>query len=206
MSRRIRVSVVALDPVSRAGVAGVLRFRPELDVLAEPHTAANTADVTVVVVDEVDDQALQQIKAARRAGMRTVVLIRDVDGPGVLETVRAGANAIVRRADATDERLSDAIRTVKAGDGSLPPDLLGRLLTQVGVSRDGEAPMTYGGLTHRELRVLRLLADGYSTAEIASELAYSERTIKNAIHDLTTRLQLRNRSHAVAFAVRAGLI
>jgi len=51
-----------------------------------------------------------------------------------------------------------------------------------------------------------LLADGYSTAEIARELAYSERTIKNSIHDLTTRLQLRNRSHAVAFAVRQGLI
>ena len=66
--------------------------------------------------------------------------------------------------------------------------------------------MTYGGLTHRELRVLRLLADGYSTAEIASALAYSERTIKNAIHDLTTRLQLRNRSHAVAFRGPAGLI
>ena len=66
--------------------------------------------------------------------------------------------------------------------------------------------MTYGGLTHRELRVVRLLADGYSTAEIARELAYSERTIKNSIHDLTTRLQLRNRSHAVAFAVRQGLI
>jgi DNA-binding NarL/FixJ family response regulator len=66
--------------------------------------------------------------------------------------------------------------------------------------------LTYGGLTQRELRVLQLLADGLSTSEIARELAYSERTIKNAIHDLTSRLNLRNRSHAVAFALRQGLI
>ncbi|MQA85396.1 MAG: DNA-binding response regulator, partial [Streptosporangiales bacterium] len=44
------------------------------------------------------------------------------------------------------------------------------------------------------------------TAEIARALAYSERTVKNIIHDITTRLQLRNRAHAVAYAVREGLI
>jgi DNA-binding NarL/FixJ family response regulator len=65
---------------------------------------------------------------------------------------------------------------------------------------------TFGGLTQRELRVLRLLADGCSTSEIARELCYSERTIKNAIQAMTARLQLRNRSHAVAYALRQGLI
>jgi DNA-binding NarL/FixJ family response regulator len=61
-------------------------------------------------------------------------------------------------------------------------------------------------LTPRELRVLTLLADGYRTSEIALELAYSERTIKHAIAAMTSRLELRNRTQAVAFAVRAGLI
>jgi DNA-binding NarL/FixJ family response regulator len=61
-------------------------------------------------------------------------------------------------------------------------------------------------LTQRELTVLRLLADGYSTREIARRLSYSERTIKNSIHDMVTRFKLRNRAHAVAFAVRQGLI
>ena len=53
---------------------------------------------------------------------------------------------------------------------------------------------------------LRLLAEGYDTAAIADTLAYSERTIKNVIHDVTSRLHLRNRSHAVAFAMRTGVI
>ena len=61
-------------------------------------------------------------------------------------------------------------------------------------------------LTPIRARVLRLVADGHDTAEIARELCYSERTVKNVLHDLTTRLQLRNRSHAVAYALREGLI
>ena len=62
------------------------------------------------------------------------------------------------------------------------------------------------GLTDRENTVLRLVADGLSTREIASQLAYSERTIKTVMQDLTTRLYLRNRAHAVAYAVRNGWI
>jgi DNA-binding NarL/FixJ family response regulator len=54
--------------------------------------------------------------------------------------------------------------------------------------------------------VLRLVAEGHDTSEIADQLCYSERTVKNVLHDITTRLQLRNRTHAVAYAVREGLI
>jgi DNA-binding CsgD family transcriptional regulator len=54
--------------------------------------------------------------------------------------------------------------------------------------------------------VLRLVADGYDTAEIARKLAYSERTVKNVLHNITARLHLRNRPHAVAYALRQGFI
>ena len=59
----------------------------------------------------------------------------------------------------------------------------------------------------RRLRALtRLLAEGRDTVEIASILCYSERTVKGVIHGITSRLQLRNRSHAVAYALRNGLV
>ena len=54
--------------------------------------------------------------------------------------------------------------------------------------------------------MLRLVADGYGTGEIAEKLSYSERTVKNIIHAVTARFELRNRSHAVAYALRAGVI
>ncbi len=61
-------------------------------------------------------------------------------------------------------------------------------------------------LRPRELDVLALVADGLSTREVARTLAYSERTIKNILQDLTTRFGLRNRTQAVAWALRNGLI
>jgi DNA-binding NarL/FixJ family response regulator len=61
-------------------------------------------------------------------------------------------------------------------------------------------------VTRRERQVLALLAEGHSTREVAQRLAYSERTIKNVLQEFTTRLQLRNRTQAVAYAVRRGWI
>ena len=70
----------------------------------------------------------------------------------------------------------------------------------------GAGLSTVAGWSAREIEVLRLLANGLSTREVARRLAYSERTIKNVVYDLTARHGLRNRTHAVAVAVRAGLV
>ena len=89
------------------------------------------------------------------------------------------------------------------------PEVCGHLLGQVGrLQRQVLSPrgLSFTGLSDREIQVLRLIADGLDTNEIASQLCYSQRTVKNVLHDVTSRLQLRNRSHAVAYAVREGLI
>jgi DNA-binding NarL/FixJ family response regulator len=101
------------------------------------------------------------------------------------------------------------VRAAAADEGVLPPDLLGGLLRQVQqVQSDVLAPrgLTFSGLADRELAVLRLLSEGSDTREIARRLAYSERTVKTIIQDVTRRFGLRNRSHAVAYALRQGLI
>ena len=203
------MAVLACDPVTGAGVASQLRYRPELEVLP---TGAGAADVVVVVADDLDEERIQVIRAATRRGSRTVLVASTLTGTALLAAVDAGATAVLRRVDATVEGLGAAVRGAARGDGVMPPDLLGKLMTRVGnvgVPRHEEPSRTshtFGGLTQRELKVLRLLADGCTTGEIARELCYSERTIKNAIQALTARLQLRNRSHAVAYAVRQGLI
>jgi len=205
---RIEVQVLASDPISEAGVASQLRPRPEVRVLgAGEHTRAQVA---VIVVDAVDADALRILHASQRGGVsRTVLVAGQLDDGDLVTAVEAGVLGLVRRGEATPDRLVKVIRSAAAGEGSVPPDLLGRLLDQVGkLQRQvlGPRGLTFTGLATREIAVLRLVADGLDTCEIARELSYSERTVKNVLHDITSRLQLRNRSHAVAYALREGLI
>jgi DNA-binding NarL/FixJ family response regulator len=204
----IGVSVHAQDPISEAGVVSGLRPRPEVRVLGKHDT--ETARVAVVVADELDDDALRLIRVVHRGGVsRSVLVAGRLEGSDVVDAVEAGVLGLVRRSEATPDRLVKIIRAASTGEGSMPPDLLGRLLDQVGsLQRQVLAPrgISFTGLAAREVDVLRLIADGYDTAEVASRLAYSERTVKNVLHDVTTRLQLRNRAHAVAYALREGLI
>jgi DNA-binding CsgD family transcriptional regulator len=91
----------------------------------------------------------------------------------------------------------------------MPPNLVGELLKHIErLQRDVLTPfgLNASGLTPREIDVLRLMADGLDTGEIAGKLCYSERTVKNVIYGVTHRLKLRNRSHAVAYALRSGMI
>ena len=208
MAERISVYVYAHDPISQAGLASQLRARPEIQILDDD---VDSAAVAVVVVDEVDDETTRVVKAIQRNNgiPRVVLVVTRLDDAGMLAGVEAGACGLLRRSDAQPERLVEAILSAATGDGSVPADLLGRLLEHVGrLQRQVLSPLglTMSGLTEREIEVLRLVADGLDTAEIAGSLSYSERTIKNIIHDVTARLNLRNRSHAVAYAVRQGLI
>lgn len=205
---RIPVHVVASDPLSRAGTTSQLRAATGV-VLTDDEPVGG-AGVALVVADEIDVSATRTIRGLRRRGVeRIALLVTHLDDKGLLAGIEAGVTGVLRRHDATPQNLVAAIRSVAAGEGTLPPDLLARLLQQVGELQRhvlGPRGLTFSGLTERELSVLRLLADGKDTAEVGQELYYSERTVKNIVHDLTSRLELRNRTHAVAYAIRQGLI
>jgi DNA-binding NarL/FixJ family response regulator len=66
--------------------------------------------------------------------------------------------------------------------------------------------LSFAVLTDREIKVLKLLADGLDTTEVGCRLFCSERTVKTIVHDITSRLNLRNRTQAVAYALRQGVI
>lgn len=203
---RVSICVHAEDPVSQAGVMSSLRPRPEVALLEWGDEGARVA---VVVADSVDEHTLQVLRGLQRRGCRALLVVRAVDDGALAAAVEAGLSGLVRRADATPERLVQAVCSIARGDGTVPPDLLGRLLAQVGrVQRQLLSPRGFNltGLSSREIEILRLIADGLDTSEIATTLSYSERTVKNVLHDVTSRLQLRNRSHAVAYALKQGMI
>jgi DNA-binding NarL/FixJ family response regulator len=204
---RIATYIHADDPISRAGVASQLRPRPEVLVLDADDVAGAT--VSLVVADRVAEPALRAVRALRQRGTSVVLVVVELDDAALVAAIEAGIAALVRRAEATPERLVTVIRAAAAGEAAVPPDLLSRLLNQVGqLQRQVLAPrgLSFAVLADREVAILRLVAEGLDTAEIASRLSYSQRTIKTVLHDVTARLNLRNRSHAVAYALREGLI
>ncbi|MFD7159132.1 response regulator transcription factor [Kribbella sp. NPDC059898] len=195
----IPVWVRTLDPLSQFGLVHALERSPELSLTDEPGPDV----VAVVAVDALDGVAVQVLRGATERGCRRIVVIgSSIDDDALMTAMQLGVSGVLRRTEATADRIVHLVQAAAAGDGGLPTHLLSRLLGQTPpVSR-----LPNAGLSDRETQVLRLVADGKDTQEIARELSYSERTVKNVLHAVTSRLQLRNRSHAVAYALRQGLI
>ncbi|WP_413810622.1 response regulator transcription factor [Streptomyces sp. OE57] len=113
---------------------------------------------------------------------------------------------MIHRHPQTAERLVRAVESAARHEGDIPSDLLTRLLTQMERirRREGSTSEEVRKLSPRELSLLELVAKGLGTREIAAQLSYSERTVKGVLHGIMTRMHLKNRAHAVAFAIREG--
>lgn len=206
--RRLLVGVHATDPVSLAGLSAFLRTAVDIDVL--PKEWAVAPDVAVVATDRVDPETVATLRRlAADSPAPTVLVTNPPVTADVVAMVTSRVTAVLSRATLTPAKLAACVHTVAAGGGVLPPDLLGELLTHVDrLHREVLTPrgLTGGALTTREIDLVRLIAEGFDTNRIARELDCAERTVTNILQELLRRLDLRNREHAVAFSLRAGLI
>lgn len=164
----------------------------------------------VFAFEALTEAAYGMIRTARlKDNAQAVLIVPTLSDDDLMMVVESGACAVLWRREATTAWLVKVMLKAAEGDSAMPPDLLARLLKQVGrlqqhVLRSQSLPAA--GLSERERRVLRLAAMGLDTDEIAAELAYSRRTVTGVLHDVTIRYNLRNRTHAVAYAIREGLI
>jgi DNA-binding NarL/FixJ family response regulator len=205
---RTPVVVRATDPILHNGVCMALRARD--DVWLVDGETADAGTVALLVADRLDASMTKLLSSLHHQGFNRIVLVAgEVDDNEILSAIEHGVCAVARRVDAGPDVLVRLIKAAAAGEGAMPPDLLGRLLSRVSrLQRQVLQPrgLHIGGMSSRETDVLRLVASGMSTQEIADQLCYSQRTVKSILHDVTNRFQLRNRSHAVAYALREGLI
>jgi DNA-binding NarL/FixJ family response regulator len=205
---RVSVSISADDPITRAGLTSELRQRREIE-LVDPQFG-DPPQVAVVAVESLTEPILRMIRAACLSnGSQAVLVVSALSDDELLAVVESGARSVIWRREATTDWIVRTVLKAVAGDAALPADLLTRLVKQVSrlqqhVLRVQDAPT--GGLSDRERQILRLAAVGLDTDEIAAETAYSRRTVASVLHDITARYNLRNRTHAVAYAIREGLI
>ncbi|MFI5743862.1 response regulator transcription factor [Streptomyces anulatus] len=203
----ITVCVRAADPLSRAGIVAQLGRRPEVRLLSREESSPG---VLLLVTDVVDDDVQVQLRRTQRTSeTRTVLVATAIDGQQLLNAAECGIGGIIRRADATPEHLVEVVTSVARGQAHLPGDLLAQFLSEfTRVQQEVLAPLGLCAtrLSPREREVLRRLAEGQDTAQIAESLSFSVRTIKNTLQKVMIRYQLPNRTAAVAFAMREGLI
>lgn len=207
---KIAVVVHGGNPLSRAGLAGFLERHSSMMVLQEDVATVDRVDrVAVVLDDQVDSAGVVRLRKLVISMNRKVVLVTgELSERQIGMVLEAGVQSVVWRHQATGDRLFKAVETAARGEGDVPSDLLTRLLAQLRDvhRRTGTSLLPAAEPTPRELEVLRLVAEGLDTKEIADRLSYSERTVKGVLRDLMVRRRLRNRAHAVAFAVREGYI
>ncbi|OLR92183.1 helix-turn-helix transcriptional regulator [Actinokineospora bangkokensis] len=201
-----RIVVRSSDPLLRAGALAYLGSRRDLRVLPQPQ--AGQADVVVLVENRVLPEHLAELEAVPDGARPHCVLVTDELAPGdLLRAIAAGVVAVLPLREVSGVRLVRSVLAAGDGTASFPAHLQGLMLAQLErMRREVLAPhgLTMSGLTEREADVLALVAEGCDTAEIATRLAFSERTVKNVLSGLMSRNKLNHRAHAVAFAARSG--
>ncbi|WP_026361420.1 helix-turn-helix transcriptional regulator [Amycolatopsis nigrescens] len=204
----LRVLIRAVDPLTREAISSRLDALPDIEVLPDEHHPP--VDVVVLVAERITVEvasALRKVKAT--LGAPVVLIACEVSRTELLTAVECNVVAVLPRAGVTGDRIESAVRTAAGGGAVLPSKMLGELLKQVErIQREILSPngLHTSGMTAREIDILRLMSDGLDTAEIAVKLGFSERVVKRTIFGVTSRFKLRNRPHAVAYALRTGVI
>jgi DNA-binding NarL/FixJ family response regulator len=207
----LKLFVVDPHTIYRRGLAACLEGLAEVQSVghAESVRAALEDDALfasdLVLVDHAMTGGLDFLGAVREAtGAAVVVCSSLCSEDAVLASLQAGAVGVLRKETLTTESLASAVRAAADGTGVVTCELLHDLLE--GLAPDGYDKPAAARLTDREQQVLSLIAAGHPTREVAQQLCYSERTVKNVLHDVVTKMGARSRSQAVAHAVREGLI
>lgn len=209
--KTIRLLLVDDHKVVRLGLRALLEAEPDIEVVGE---AANAAEAiqragqlqpTLVLMDiRLPDQngiaACRQIRQ-QWPPIQVLMLTSFADEDLVLEAIGAGAAGyVLKQLDTTD--LVSAVRAVGRGDAVLDPAVTQKVLARVRCAEHEAQSLAFRELSERELQVLALVAEGKTNAEIADALILSEKTVRNHVSTILSKIGLTNRIEAATYAVR----
>jgi two-component system, NarL family, response regulator DevR len=208
MSETITAFLMDDHEVVRQGVRALLEATGEIRVVGEASNAAEALaripavrpDVAILDVRVPDGNGIEVCREVRsRVGTNCLMLTSYSDDEALFEAIMAGASGYVLKQIRGTELLS-AVKRVAAGESLLDPAITGRVLQRLRAPSEEDERLAR--LTPQERRILHYIADGMTNRQIATEMHLAEKTIKNYVSNLLTKLGMERRTEAAVFATK----
>jgi DNA-binding NarL/FixJ family response regulator len=207
-----QVSVLIVDDhdVVREGLRALIQKRTEFGLVGEAESVASAVeaarkhqpDVIIMDVRLPDGSGVEACREIRteRPETKVLMLTSYSDDEAVLNSIMAGASGYLLKQTRSSDLL-EALRRVAAGESLLDPSVTTRVLERLR-SGKSEADDDLALLSDQEQKILDLIAEGKTNKEIAEEVFLSDKTVKNYVSSILSKLNLRRRSEAAAFIAR----
>ena len=213
-ARPLSLLIVDDHEVVRQGLVALLGRRPEFQVVAEAGTVADALeaarrfqpDLVIMDVRLPDGSGIEACREIRAEfpETRVVILTSYPDEDAVLSAIVAGASGyLLKQVRARD--LVAALEAVGRGESLLDPAVTGRVLERIRRIATADQPDELAQLTAQEQKILLLVAEGKTNKEIAAEVFLSDKTVKNYVSSILSKLNLQRRAQAAAFVAKHRL-
>ena len=209
----ITVLIVDDHEVVRKGICGYLDTLPDYEVVGEADSGEQAIELAKQLVPDVilmdlmlpGIDGVETTRIVKNFSPRTqiVVLTSFHDDSLIFPALKAGAISYILK-DMKMNKLAEAITKAHHGEVILHPKVASRVLQNI--RKDDDDSIIYTELTERELDVLKLIANGSSNSQIASELVISENTVKGHVSNILSKLHLGDRTQAAVFAWQQGIV
>ena len=205
----IRVFLLDDHEVVRSGVRALLESSDGIEVAGEAATATEalarvgptTPDVAILDVQLPDGSGVEVCRTIRseHPSVRCLMLTSFADDEALFDAILAGASGyLLKQVRGTD--IVDAVRRVAAGQSLLDPTLTGRILERM--RQPPAEDERLARLTSQERKILALIAEGLSNREIASRMFLAEKTVKNYVSNMLSKLDMQRRTQAAVFGAQ----
>ena len=211
MKEKIRVLLVDDHEVVRLGLITLLEDLPWVDVVAEAGTAGEAIGAVAreqpdVVVMDIRMPGESGIDACREITNRwpethVIMLTSYAEDELIFQALQAGASGYVLK-QVGNRPLIEALEAVRKGEALLDPSVTRRVIARVRETEQARQASAFKELTPREMEILGEVAKGKTNAEIAEDLVLAEKTVRNHVSAILSKLNLNNRIEAATYAVR----
>lgn len=211
MAEQIKILVVDDHALFRRGLMELLSHEPDFILVGEAHSGSEALrlsqelgpDVVLMDVRMPEGSGVEAVQTMKQdLELRVLMLTISAKDQDLMGAIQAGADGYLLKT-AEPEELCQAIRQVASGQAVLSPEVTAAVMQAAGRSQSHESQVS---LSPREREVLAKLAQGATTAEVATTLVISPSTVKTHIHHILEKLGASNRAEAVGRAMAMGLL